>query len=123
MCTEGVPLADGVERFGPGMTRPRLVHFRPPSVAEEPDPRAAGQHLRTVFRCVITREGRPEHCCVVEEVTRAVTKSFLWVMPDWRYEPATVDGRPVRVEYTVVVALDNGPLLGKSLRAQPPGGH
>jgi len=122
MCTEGAPPPDGVVSLEPGITRPRLVHQRAPASTIASDPRVDGQQPRTTFKCVITREGRLENCCVVEESSRIVSKSFFWVLPDWRYEPATVNGRPISVQFYIVIDFDTGPFLSQTPRAQPPVG-
>ena len=115
MCSEDPRRPLAAKDFEPGMTPPRLTHFRQPPIAEENDPRIDGQEPRTIFKCVITVEGRAEQCCILEETSHAVTRSYLWVMPEWRYQPAKEKGQPVAVDYVVRIGITTHPVVGKTV--------
>jgi hypothetical protein len=102
-CKEGTAPRRGVGPFNLStMTRPRLVDSRAPlmtSYAHEH--RLQGMILS---KCVITGTGALEDCCIVKGVD-GLNGMVLEAVRTWRYEPATVDGRPVEVLYIVPVKI------------------
>jgi protein TonB len=85
------------------MTRPFLVD-RGRDPAYTPD--ALENHVEGLMsvQCVVTLEGRLEHCRVIRPLPymeRAVVEALM----TRRYTPATLNGRPLAVRYTFHVQL------------------
>jgi hypothetical protein len=100
-CKEGTPPRKGVVNLST-MSRPRLVDSRPPVLT----PYAREHRLQglVVAKCVITGTGALEDCCIVKGVD-GLNGVVLEAVRTWRYEPVTVDGRPVDIAYVVQVKI------------------
>ncbi len=54
---------------------------------------------RAEVRCVVTEAGLVVDCCVVRSIP-FMDGAFIDALQKRRYTPATLDGQPIRVEYT-----------------------
>lgn len=88
-------------KLGPetGITEPKSKYRKEPIAAPHlPDGSVA------VVAAIIGENGRPRHVCVAggePEWARAVAEALR----EWRFEPATLDGRPVAVQFTLTTKL------------------
>jgi protein TonB len=100
---EGAGLEHGV---GPvevtgDMTRPVLLVKVEPSYP--PVPRRAGLGGRVTLRAVIAEDGNVESVEVLASTNRLFDDAAVDAVRQWRYRPAVMNGRPVRVFLSVVV--------------------
>ena len=56
---------------------------------------------------MIDSEGNVESASVLRSVP-LLDDAAIAAVKQWKYEPATLDGRPVRVRYTVIVNFSLG---------------
>ncbi len=116
---EAPPGYEGPGTLGPGVAEPRLAGVggvtNPVLIAESyvrPDypevARLARQEADVVLRAIITREGTVDSA----EVLRCTRPAFgfedaaLVAVRRWRYLPATQDGEPVSVYFTILVEFE-----------------
>ena len=81
---------------GSGITPPKPVYRAQPVF-----PRGlAHQEAEATIEAVIGEDGRPRHICITAgnpDWGRAVAAAFR----QWVFEPATLDGKPVAVQFTL----------------------
>ncbi len=90
----------GVLPFGEGMTPPRFLEGPAPAYTREA--REAHVEGTVLAKCVITRAGTLERCRVIEPLP-FLEEAAIDALAHSRYAPATLDGRPIDVEYVVPV--------------------
>lgn len=79
-----------------------------PEVLERPLPvyppelRAAGVEGQVVARAVIGEDGRIRDVEILRTDHPLFSEALLATIPSWRFEPATVDGQPIEIDYTLV---------------------
>ncbi len=84
------------------MTRPTLLEGKPPTYSPEAMAQKAEGPVRA--NCIVTEEGRLEQCLIAEG-SPLIASAVLAVLPEWRFTPATLNGRPVRVIYTIPIRV------------------
>ena len=89
-------------KFGPGsgITPPKAVHRVEPTTPES----LRGTEAVAIIQAIIGEDGSPRHICISdgnEEWGRQVAEAFR----HWRFEPATLDGKPVAVQFTLTMRL------------------
>jgi TonB family protein len=90
--------------------RPEKIKAPPPSYPFA----ARKQRLigRVIIEAIIDTEGRLRHPAVIDPADASdlvvFAASALDTVCDWRFRPATLDGRPVKVYYTLTVTYDIG---------------
>ncbi|OJH35259.1 hypothetical protein BON30_40120 [Cystobacter ferrugineus] len=92
--------------FNPSlMTRPQRVSGREPRLT----PEAQAERVRgtALVRCVATREGRVTNCRLLNGLPY-MNQELLEALSTWRVTPATVQGKPIDVDYTFVVRIPTG---------------
>jgi protein TonB len=96
LASEPVPFEPSV------MTRPQRVSGREPQLTE----RARAERVRgtALVRCVVLRDGRVTGCKLLNGLPH-MDQELLEAVSTWHATPATVQGRPVDVEYTFVVRI------------------
>jgi protein TonB len=84
------------------MTRPQRVSGREPRLTEQ----ARAERVRgtALVRCVVLRDGRVTGCKLLNGLPY-MEQELLEAVSTWHATPATVQGRPVDVEYTFVVRI------------------
>jgi len=96
-------------RVGAGISPPRLTN------RVEPDYPMAARKDRlegvVVLEAVISASGHVEDLQLVKSADQILDTSAIRAVQQWRYEPATLDGDPVRVYLTVTMTfnLHGGP--------------
>ncbi len=58
-----------------------------------------------IIQAVIDKKGKVEDVTVLRGVDPSLDKSAVRAVKKWRYEPAMVDGKPVRVYFTITVVF------------------
>jgi protein TonB len=96
----GVVGGTGSIPFGEGMTRPKLIsggngRDRPEYTREAS---LAGIEGMMVVKCVITTEGRVQHCQVIKPLAHMDQAVLEWLAGS-TYSPVTFQGRPTQVSY------------------------
>jgi len=94
----------GPFRVGGDVAAPVLIDSVRPEYPEEA--RKSKISGRVVFRAVISEYGKVESLELVESDHPLLTKAARDSIRQWRYRPATKDGRPVRVFLTVSTAFN-----------------
>jgi TonB family protein len=100
---EGPSAGDSTRLFVPGgdVTEPRLLDRVEPSYSE------LARKLRlegvAVLQAIIRADGRIEEVRVVKSAHSLLDADAVRAVEQWRYRPATLKGRPVRVSLTVTV--------------------
>ena len=82
------------------ITRPRLLRQVPPVYTAE----AMEKHVegRAILKCVVTTDGSLENCRVLKGLP-GMDEAILAAVLQWRYSPALFEGRPVKIQYVVVI--------------------
>jgi periplasmic protein TonB len=96
--------ADEIYPIGGEVTRPLKV-YGPAPVYTELARRARIQGL-VVLQAVIDREGNVVSAEVVRGLPMGLDQAALDAVRQWRYEPATLRGRPVAVAFHLVVRFE-----------------
>ena len=91
--------------FGPQMTHPLkrsgdVVGLTPEAISKD-------VHGLFVARCVVTVDGRVENCRTVKPLPY-MEQEVMRALSTWRMTPATLNGRPVAVDYTFRLDLQVG---------------
>jgi TonB family protein len=94
----GLPSADAPLRLDGGMTRPRLVRRVAPDLPNGPQ-RVEGV---IIIETIIDRKGRICDARLVKG-SGPLADSLLAAVKQWEFEPASKNGKPVPVFYTVTV--------------------
>jgi protein TonB len=100
---EGPSAGDSTRLFVPGgdVTEPRLLHRVEPSYSE------IARKLRlegvVVLQAIISAAGSVEEVRVVHSAHALLDADAVRAVERWRYRPAALKGRPVRVSLTVTV--------------------
>jgi protein TonB len=86
------------------VTRPVAVEHRPPVYPQ----RWRGEAVQGTVevRGIVHRDGSFEVVEVVRSDDEAFTRTVLETLADWRYQPATVNGTPVAVYYTITLSFN-----------------
>lgn len=91
----------GVERFRVGMTRPEAISQ--PSPIYPPMARRAMREGTVVLDAVIDEQGRVIDVRVLRGIGLGCDEAAVKAVEQWRFQPATVQGRPIKVLYTLTV--------------------
>jgi TonB family protein len=93
---------DMATRVGPGVTPPRAVH----TVGVGPSGVATGRVTRTgtvVLDVVLLEDGVPRIVRILQSVDPELDDRAVRAFEQWRFSPATKDGRPVKVRLNAAV--------------------
>ena len=94
----------GPFKVGGDVLAPALITHIAPEYPQ--DARKAGIRGRVLFRAVISESGEVESLELIESDHPALTKAASDAIRQWRYRPATKDGKPVRVFLTVTTTFN-----------------
>jgi outer membrane biosynthesis protein TonB len=87
---------------GSGIVAPKVIH------RVEPNARSmAGRRATAIVEAVIGEDGVPRHICVATgdpEWGRIVADALRY----WRFEPGTLNGKPVAVRFSLTSQWDGG---------------
>lgn len=101
-----VPLAalqqdDSVHKIGGDVVSPRLIHKVEPAYTEEArEAKIAGTAKLSV---IIERDGLASEVKVLESLDPGLDANAVLAVKQWKFEPATKGGKPVRVSATIEV--------------------
>jgi protein TonB len=96
---EGEPL-----RVGGDVKPPQLIHKPEPSYPEAA--RKARMEGVVILEAIITALGNVEEVKVLKSVNPLLDAAAVRAVQQWRYRPATLNGRAVRVYLTVTVTFN-----------------
>ncbi len=81
-----------------GVKPPRIVHNVDPFCSDD------GHELDTVvLELIVSEDGKPKDIKVVRSVSQERDKKSFEAVSQWRFAPATKDGKPVAVRMSVEV--------------------
>lgn len=84
--------------FGPGMERPKKKSGPDPTYTREA--REAKVEGKCIAQCVVTKEGDLKECKILKSVP-FMDQAVLDALAKQKWEPATVDGKPVSVLFSI----------------------
>jgi hypothetical protein len=85
---------------GSGITAPKVLHRVEPLAPEA----LRGREALATVEAVIGEDGKARHICF-REGDREWGQAIAAVLGAWRFEPATLDGKPVAVVFTLTSRL------------------
>jgi TonB family protein len=92
---------EGVVRVGPGVNAPRI------KAQIEPEYSKAGRQAKVqgsvLIDCIVDERGIPTNISVLSPLGFGLDEKAVEAISRWRFQPATKDGVPVKVEATVEV--------------------
>jgi TonB family protein len=91
--------SDEVYTVGNGVSSPRLVH------QVEPEHPRQGFRISgaVIIGLIVTAKGEPDDVHVVRPLDKDVDQSAIDAVKQWRFEPATKDGKAVAVRISVEI--------------------
>ncbi len=92
---------DGPYKAGGGVSAPKLIEKVEPQYT--PEAKAAGIEGVVQMSAVISKEGVAEEIKVVKGLDPGLDKNAIAAVQQWKFEPGTKDGKPVRVIATIEV--------------------
>jgi len=105
------PAPEGAEspRKEGQVTRPAKIAGPPPVYTEEA--RKAKVEGTVILECVVDREGCVRQPKVLQGLSNGLSEAALAALRQWVFQPATLEGKPVSVYYTLSVTfkVDNEP--------------
>jgi TonB family protein len=98
---EGMGYGGGPYRVGGGVEAPRAVYTPDPEYSEEA--RKAKYQGVVVLWLVVGPDGRPRDMRVQRSLGMGLDQKAVEAVKQWKFEPATKDGKPVAVQINVEV--------------------
>lgn len=89
-------IAEPVYNVGKGITRPKVISAPSPEYSSEARKHKIGGVV--TLRVVVTSEGKVTDIRVLAGRGYGLDEKAVDAARHWRFEPATIDGRPVSVE-------------------------
>ena len=100
--TEDHPAADGVYPVvPPGGTEPRVISRSLPTYPSAA--RSSGTEGTVILRTIVEKDGRVSDIEVVKDLPFGLGDAAADAVRRWRFAPATLNGQPISVYYTVTV--------------------
>jgi len=96
---------DEIYRVGTGAVRPPTLLRKVPPVYTEEARKARLQGV-VILECVIDRTGRVVQSKVLKGLPLGLDAAAVAAAEQWRYSPATRNGKPVRVYYPLTVEFN-----------------
>lgn len=92
--------------MGGKLENPKPIHTPQPLYTDEA--RAAGIEGEVVMRVKITKRGDVAHVFIIEGLPHGLSDTAVEAVKEWKFEPATLDGKPVAVfhNFTAKFRLD-----------------
>jgi TonB family protein len=97
----GANAPNGVFHVGGGVTPPRTVYAPEPVYSEKA--RKANYQGVCTLGLIVEKDGHPSHIRVLKGLGMELDENAIDAVKTWKFEPATKDGQPVRVEIAVEV--------------------
>jgi protein TonB len=103
-CVTCPPVGETIHELGGEIHAPRLVQ----KIEPEYSPAAVKLRIQgfVIVRAIIGRDGRVEDVRVEKSLFPSLDEASVAAVRQWRYEPATLRGRAVRVALTVTVRFE-----------------
>ena len=101
---ETLPPATGPVRFSTDMRRPVRIAGHEPTYTEAA--RRVRERGIVILDAIIDKNGRVTDIEVLKRLRFGLTESAVAAVSRWRFEPATLDGKPIAVRYTLTVRFD-----------------
>jgi TonB family protein len=92
-----------VYKVGKGITVPRTTYNPEPEFSEEA--RKKGIEGVVVLTMVVTSEGNTDQIKVTNGIGHGLDEKAVQAVSQWKFQPATKDGKPVSVEIAVEVSF------------------
>lgn len=89
-------------RVGGNVKPPRVLHRVEPKYADCKDVIVSGV---PVLEAKIDTEGVVRNIRLLKSIDPCVDRSIIEALKQWRFEPGTLDGRPVPVLYNLIVHI------------------
>ncbi len=86
---------------GGDVKKPEKLHTPQPSYTEEA--REAGIQGVVITQCIIDRSGRVRQVKILKGLPNGLSEKAASTIKEWRFKPATLDGKPVEVYYNLTV--------------------
>ena len=99
----GGGIGGGVFRVGGGVLAPRPISTADPEYTEEA--RQAKYEGTCVLGMIVGADGKPRDIRVQRGIGMGLDKKAIEAVEQWRFNPATKDGRPVSVQISVEVSF------------------
>ena len=99
----GGGIGGGVFRVGGGVLAPRPISTPDPEYTEEA--RQAKYEGTCVLGMIVGADGEPREIRVQRGIGMGLDKKAIEAVEQWRFSPATKDGRPVSVQISVEVSF------------------
>lgn len=99
--TAEVPAGEEIYRVGEDVTPPKKIHA--PIPAYPPEARKEGRKGKVVAETIIDRKGDVRDVKIVESIGESFDRSVIEAVSTWKFEPATLDGKPVTVRYYLTI--------------------
>jgi TonB family protein len=105
------PAAGEPYQVGGNVTRPEKISGVPPVYNEEA--RKARVTGIVIVEAIIDEQGNVTNAAVLKGLPMGLDRSALNAIQTWKFKPATLDGIPVRVYYTLTVnfQIEDGPFV------------
>jgi TonB family protein len=102
-CESILPRRPNVVAFDANtMLGPKLLQSVMPVLP--PREKTNGFEGDIIVRCVVTQGGAVEDCCIARGAD-GLNASIIVAVRKWKYEPATLRGAPVAVDYPITVRI------------------
>jgi len=98
---EGGGVGGGIFHVGGGVSAPRVIYQVDPEFSEEA--RKAKYQGTCTLMLIVDANGRPTNIRVASSLGMGLDEKAIEAVKNWRFEPSTKDGHPVRVEIAVEV--------------------
>lgn len=100
---EGGGFGGGIYRVGGGVSAPRAIFSPDPDYTEEA--RKAKYQGTCVLWLVIGADGKPRDVRVARTLGMGLDQKAIEAVRQWKFEPATKDGKPVAVQLNIEVSF------------------
>lgn len=94
---------DPVYEPGGDIRPPKLIHYVEPKFSR--DSKEAFVEGTVKISTIVTVEGEASECHVTAGLTEGQDKTAMEALKQWRFQPGTKEGKPVRVRVTVEVGF------------------
>jgi len=96
------PAAD-IYRVSGKVVPPRVIHRVAPELGAFRAQRVVGV---PIVEAIVGKDGRVKDVRVVRGINPEVDSEILGAIKQWRFQPATLDGKPVNVYFTLTMNID-----------------
>lgn len=101
--TRALPPAQEAHSPGGKIVPPKVLHRIMPDLQWLGDRRVAGT---PIVEALVGADGRVKDVRVVRGVNSKIDTEIVEALKKWRFQPATLEGKPVSAHFTVTVSID-----------------